>query len=63
MGVYVSEKRLRQSLRLEPDVWDEIDHARGKRAGSISRNTWISEAILEKLSRDRGKQPESRRDA
>jgi hypothetical protein len=63
MGVDVSEKRLRQSLRLQPDIWEEIDDARGKRPGSISRNTWISEAILEKLLRERGRQPEGRRDA
>jgi hypothetical protein len=33
-------------------VWEKIDRERGKRAGSGSRNTWITEAILEKLSRE-----------
>ncbi len=53
MAVSVLEGRLRQSLRLDPEVWDKIDRERLKRAGSISRNTWITEAILEKLSRER----------
>ena len=29
-----------------------IDTARLRRAGSISRNTWITEAIAEKLARE-----------
>lgn len=28
-----------------------VDDARSKRPGKISRNTWITEAILEKLER------------
>jgi hypothetical protein len=52
MAVSVSEKT-RQSLRLDPEVWEDIDEQRTKRAGSVSRNTWITEAILEKLSRER----------
>ena len=52
MPVYVLEKRPRQSLRLDPHLWEEIDRDRSKRAGSVSRNTWITEAILEKLSRE-----------
>jgi hypothetical protein len=52
MAVSVSEARLRQSLRLDPQVWEKIDRERGKRAGSVSRNTWITEAILEKLTRE-----------
>jgi hypothetical protein len=52
MAVSVSEGRLRQSLRLDPQVWEKIDCERGRRAGSVSRNTWIAEAILEKLSRE-----------
>jgi metal-responsive CopG/Arc/MetJ family transcriptional regulator len=51
MTVSVSEKS-RQSLRLNPEIWEKIDCERRKRAGSVSRNTWIAEAILEKLSRD-----------
>ena len=44
--------RGRQSLRLDPEVWTAIDTARLRRAGSISRNTWITEAITEKLARE-----------
>jgi hypothetical protein len=46
------EDRGRQSLRLDPEVWTAIDMARLRRAGSISRNTWITEAIAEKLARE-----------
>jgi hypothetical protein len=46
------DDRGRQSLRLEPAVWTAIDMARLRRAGSISRNTWITEAIAEKLERE-----------
>jgi hypothetical protein len=41
------DDRGRQSLRLDPEVWTAIDTARLRRAGSISRNTWITEAIAE----------------
>ena len=44
--------RGRQSFRLDPEVWAAIDMARLRRAGSISRNTWITEAIAEKLARE-----------
>jgi hypothetical protein len=44
------DDRGRQSLRLDPEVWMAIDAARLRRAGSISRNTWITEAIAEKLA-------------
>jgi hypothetical protein len=46
------DDRGRQSLRLDPEVWTAIDTSRLRRAGSISRNTWITEAIAEKLSRE-----------
>lgn len=49
-----TDDRARQSLRLDPDVWTAIDRARLQRAGNISRNTWIAEAILEKLEREEG---------
>jgi hypothetical protein len=56
MAVSVPEKRsTRQSLRLHPELWKKIDRERSKRAGSVSRNTWITEAILEKLSRKQHK--------
>jgi hypothetical protein len=46
------DDRARQNLRLSPDVWTAIDVARLHRPGSVSRNTWISEAIVEKLARE-----------
>src|ERR1700693_3371627 len=46
------DDRGRQTLRLDPEVWPAIDRARLRRAGSISRNTWITEAIAEKLARE-----------
>lgn len=45
-------ERIRQNIRLDKNLWDRIDQARGERPGSISRNTWITEAVLEKLERD-----------
>ena len=47
------DERARQSLRLPPEVLTAIDGARSKRAGNVSRNTWITEAILEKIARER----------
>jgi hypothetical protein len=44
------EDRARQNLRLNPEIWLSIDAARMRRAGNISRNTWVTEAILEKLA-------------
>jgi len=64
MAVSVSEVRVRQSLRLDLQVWEKIDRERGRRAGSVSRNTWITEAILEKLSREQDdKKPRRSADA
>ena len=42
----------RINLRLPAATFGAIDHARSARPGSVSRNTWISEAIEEKLVRD-----------
>lgn len=50
------DNRARQSLRLVQQIWEAIDSARSRRAGTISRNTWITEAILEKIARDDAKQ-------
>jgi hypothetical protein len=47
------DRRDRQSLRLEPKVWDAIDAALAQRSGYVPRNTWITEAILEKLEREK----------
>jgi hypothetical protein len=43
------DDRGRQSLRLESAIWAAIDQARTRRPGNISRTTWITEAIMEKL--------------
>lgn len=42
----------RINLRLPEAVFRSIDHSRSKRFGTVSRNTWITEAIQEKLLRD-----------
>ncbi len=47
-----TESRPRTNLRLEPEIWQAIDAARARRPGSVSRNTWITEAVLEKLARE-----------
>ena len=44
----------RINLRLSADTFRAIDAARGSRAGNVSRNTWIAEAIEEKLAREIG---------
>lgn len=46
------DDRIRQNIRLDYEVWKAIDCERERRAGNISRNTWITEAILEKLLRE-----------
>lgn len=43
----------RLNLRLSPDTFAAIDAARADRPGSVSRNTWIAEAVQEKLARSR----------
>lgn len=42
----------RINLRLGAETFEAIDASRQGRPGNISRNTWISEAIEEKLARD-----------
>ena len=44
--------RQRTNLRLSMNLWTAIDSDRERRAGNVSRNTWINEAILEKLERE-----------
>lgn len=48
----VPNKRKRSNLRLPPEVEDLVDWVRRKRPGKVSRNTWILEAIQEKLARE-----------
>ncbi len=42
----------RINLRLVGETFTAIDAARAARPGSVSRNTWIAEAIEEKLARE-----------
>jgi predicted HicB family RNase H-like nuclease len=42
----------RLNLRLSAQVFEAIGEACASRPGSVSRNTWIAEAIKEKLVRD-----------
>lgn len=42
----------RLNFRLSPETFEAIDQARSARPGNVSRNTWIAEAIKEKLERD-----------
>lgn len=42
----------RINLRLSAETFALIDTARTDRPGNISRNTWITEAIAEKLARE-----------
>lgn len=42
----------RLNVRLPQDILEAIDAVRARRAGNISRNTWITEAIREKLNRE-----------
>jgi hypothetical protein len=46
------DDRARQNIRLRPEMWAAIDALRMQRGGVISRNTWIAEAIFEKLARE-----------
>jgi hypothetical protein len=40
----------RINLRLPAETFEAIDAARAGRPGNISRNTWITEAVEEKLA-------------
>lgn len=53
VAVVVSEKRLRQSLRLDESIWQAIDESCAKRPSNISRDTWIAEAIRDRLAQER----------
>jgi predicted HicB family RNase H-like nuclease len=43
----------RINLRVPAKVFQAIDAYRARRPGTVSRNTWITEAIQEKLLRER----------
>ena len=42
----------RINLRLPAHTFTAIDAARAQRAGHVSRNTWLTEAVQEKLARE-----------
>ena len=42
----------RINLRLSAETFALIDAARAGRPGNVSRNTWIAEAVEEKLARE-----------
>ena len=42
----------RINLRLSAETFALIDAARAGRPGNVSRNTWIAEAVQEKLARE-----------
>ncbi len=44
----------RINLRLPGETFALIDSARASRLGNVSRNTWITEAVAEKLARETG---------
>lgn len=43
----------RINLRLPAETFEAIDESRSARPGHVSRNTWVTEAVEEKLARDR----------
>lgn len=51
----------RINLRLAADTFAAIDRARLARPGHVSRNTWLSEAVEEKLAREYAAAPEMER--
>jgi metal-responsive CopG/Arc/MetJ family transcriptional regulator len=48
----------RINLRLPAEMLAKVDHRRSRRAGNVSRNTWIVEAIEEKLARSGDAKPD-----
>lgn len=50
----------RINLRLAPEMFEALDAARQSRPGNISRNTWITEAIEEKLAHEQGQSVRTR---
>jgi len=49
----------RINLRLVSETFAAIDRARALRPGHISRNTWLTEAVEEKLAREAANHSES----
>lgn len=42
----------RINLRLPAETFAAIDQSRSTRPGHVSRNTWLTEAVAEKLARE-----------
>jgi metal-responsive CopG/Arc/MetJ family transcriptional regulator len=42
----------RINLRLPPEIFEAIDRLRKRAPGKVSRNTWMAQAIQEKIDRD-----------
>jgi hypothetical protein len=40
----------RINLRISPEILKSIDAECSRRAGNVSRNTWITEAVMERLA-------------
>ena len=40
-------------VRINPETVSEVDFVRAQRIGNITRNTWMLEAVNEKLERER----------
>lgn len=51
----------RFTLRLPPDMVKAIEAECARRAGKVSRNTWIAEAVQEKLERAKTAARQSKR--
>ena len=51
----------RINLRLPAEMFEAIDGSRLARPGAVSRTTWITEAIEEKLARERAALSRERR--
>ena len=49
----------RINLRLSAETFAAIDRARAARPGHVSRNTWVTEAVQEKLAREAANQPQA----
>jgi predicted HicB family RNase H-like nuclease len=47
----------RLNLRLSPMIANAVDSVCAQRTGYVSRNTWILEAIAEKLERENAANP------
>lgn len=51
----------RINLRLSAETFIAIDQARLTRPGHVSRNTWLTEAVQEKLAREISQAPAQER--